>query len=275
MVRPPAETGLAGIRSAVARQLGTERPPTPDVDPATLVRFAADLPQRLSAQERDELAARAEALHPWLQGPFLLAGDLVIGGTWRTDRRWSVLEPEVPTDLSRSRVLDVGSNAGYDAFMFNLRGAREVLACEPYEFHHQALFLESIYRTGVDFRQIGWEALDPAEHGRFELVHCNGVLYHERDPLGLLRRLRTMVTDDGVLLVGSMVLTDLELADHLRFVPDSYFGDPTWWWVPGRTAIHRLLRQAGLRTDGEFGLQPGPPGEFSVSTVYIRARPQR
>jgi hypothetical protein len=106
-------------------------------------------------------------------------------------------------------------------------------------------------------------------------VHCNGVLYHERDPLQLLRRLRGMlVDDDGVLLLGSMVLADLELADHMRFVPGSYLGDPTWWWVPGRLAIRQLLEQAGLRPEGEFGLAPGPPGEFPTSTVYLRARPQ-
>jgi hypothetical protein len=72
-----------------------------------------------------------------------------------------------------------------------------------------------------------------------------------------------------------MVLADLELADHMRFVPGSYFGDPTWWWVPGRLAIRQLLEQAGLRPEGEFGLAPGPPGEFPTSTVYLRARPQR
>jgi tRNA (mo5U34)-methyltransferase len=271
-MRPPATDGLVGIRSAVSRQLGTERPPAPDVDPAGLVRFSPELPERLSSQQRAELVARADALHPWLQGPFLLGGDLIIGGAWRTDGRWATLGREVSDDLSGRRVLDVGSNAGYDAFMFNLRGASEVLACEPYEFHEQALFLESIYRTGIDFRQIGWEALDPGDHGQFELVHCNGVLYHERDPLRLLQRLRAMLTDDGVLLLGSMVLTDLELADHMRFVPGSYFGDPTWWWVPGRIAIRHLLREAGLRFDSEFGLAPGPAGEFATSTVYIRAR---
>jgi tRNA (mo5U34)-methyltransferase len=273
-VSPSAEAGLEGIRSAVSRQLGTDRPATPEVDPAGLVRFSPDLPERLSPERRAELAARAEELHPWLQGPFLLGGDLVVGGAWRTDGRWAVLAPEVSDDLSASRVLDVGSNAGYDAFMFNLRGAREVVACEPFEFHSQALFLESIYRTGVDFRQIGWEALDPGDHGRFELVHCNGVLYHERDPLLLLERLRAMLADDGLLLLGSMVLADLELADHMRFVPGSYYGDPTWWWVPGRMAIRRLLAQAGLRAEAEFGLAPGPPGEFATSTVYVRARPE-
>jgi len=50
-------------------------------------------------------------------------------------------------------------------------------------FIHQAEFLESIYRTGVDFRQIGWQQLDPSEHGLFDLEHCHGVLHHEPNPI--------------------------------------------------------------------------------------------
>ena len=59
----------------------------------------------------------------------------------------------------------MGSNAGYDPFMFKLRGADHVLACEPFEFIEQALFLESVYRSGVDFQRIGWQQLDPETTG--------------------------------------------------------------------------------------------------------------
>ena len=105
-------------------------------------------------------------------------------------------------------MLDVGSNAGYDPFMFHVLGASDVLACEPFAFIAQAHLLESVYDTGVRFEQIGWQQLDPEVHGKFELVHCNGVLYHEPDPIGMLQRLRMMLTDDGELLLGSMMLAD-------------------------------------------------------------------
>ena len=156
-----------------------------------------------------------------------------------------VVARELPRDLSGSRVLDVGTGAGSDGLAFELRGASEVLACEPHELHRQA--------------------------GRFDVVHCDGVLHRERDPLQLLRHLRAVLADDGLLLLGTVVLADLELADEMRFVPGSYLGDPAWWWVPGRVAIRYLLRAAGLRAQGEFGLAPGPPGEFPTFTVYIRA----
>ena len=264
------DDAMAGIRRAVEGQLGTERPEWADVSPASLPRFSDDLPEHLSEDERSRLLARAEELQPWLQGPFLLGADLVIGGAWRNDLRWVVLGDALPDDLSGSRVLDVGSNAGYDPFMFSRRGADHVLACEPFEFIEQALFLESIYKTGVDFQRIGWQDLDPARHGVYDLVHCHGVLYHEPNPMGLLARLWQMAAPGGTLLLGSMQLADPTLSEYARFVPLSYYGDPTWWWVPGRLTLRWLTETAGFDVDDVFGESPGPPGEFETVNGYVR-----
>ncbi|HEX3279170.1 MAG TPA: DUF1698 domain-containing protein [Thermoleophilaceae bacterium] len=264
------DDAMAGIRRAVEGQLGTQRPDWADVDPATLTRFSDDLPDELPAGERERLTARAEELQPWLQGPFLLGGDLVIGGAWRNDQRWVVLDAELPGDLTGSRVLDVGSNAGYDPFMFKRRGADYVLACEPFEFIEQALFLESVYRTGADFQRIGWQDLDPAEHGTFDLVHCHGVLYHEPNPMALLARLWQLTSPGGTLLLGSMQLADPTMSEYARYVPLSYYGDPTWWWVPGRLALRWMVETAGFDVAGAFGESPGPPGEFETINGYVR-----
>lgn len=262
---------MARIEAAVARQHGTGRPEIADFDPETLVRFSPDLPERLTPQERQLLAARAEELEPWLQGPFLLGGDLVVGGVWRIDSRWVNLGAEIPSSLQGQRVLDVGSNAGYDPFMFKLRGAEEVVGCEPFEFIEQAHFLESVYKSGVDFQPIGWQALDPDLLGRFDLVHCHGVLYHELDPVGMLARLYEMVADGGTLLLGSMMLADPTLAELARFVPHAYYGDETWWWVPGPLALRAMIESVGFRVECEFGTSPGPPGEFETLNGYVRA----
>ncbi len=169
------------------------------------------------------------------------------------------------------RVLDVGSNAGYDPFMFHLLGATEVVACEPFEFIAQAHFLESVYRSGVRFEQIGWQQLDPDVHGTFDVVHCNGVLYHEPNPLRLLQQLRTMVAEGGELLLGSMMLADAELSEYARFVRGAYAEDPTWWWVPGRFALRWMMDACGFDTELLPVRFAGPMGDLASSTATFAA----
>jgi len=264
------EQAMAAAREAVKEQLGSSRPAHRTVDVDALPRFSTELPSTLEPAASDELMTRVQALQPWLQGPFFLGGDVVIGGTWRNDLRWHALEEHV-ADLSGQRVLDVGSNAGYDPFMFHIKGAAEVLGCEPYEFINQAHFLEAVYRTGVRFEPLGWQDLDPEEHGTFDLVHCHGVLYHEAHPVAMLERLRAMVAPGGRLLLGSMMLADPELSEYARFVPNSYSGDPTWWWVPGRLATRWMIEAVGFEITSEFGLHEGLPGEFATINGYYEA----
>jgi SAM-dependent methyltransferase len=262
---------LQRVRELTEAQLPLLSLPERTLDPATLPRFSPNLRATLPEDEAERLRAEIQRLSPWLQGPFYLGGELVIEGIWRNDGRWAALGEHVG-DLSGKRVLDVGSNAGYDPFMFHMRGAHEVVACEPFEFMAQARFLESIYRTGIHFQQIGWQRLDPEVHGRFDLIHCNGVLYHEPNPMGMLQRLRAMLSDSGELLLGSMMLEDPVLSEYARFVRHDYAGDPTWWWVPGRLALRWMMDAAGLEAEVlpfRFG---GPAGAFAVVNGYLRGR---
>jgi SAM-dependent methyltransferase/predicted O-methyltransferase YrrM len=262
---------LQRVRELTEAQLPLLSLPDRTLDPATLPRFSPNLRAALAQDEIQRLQAEIQRLSPWLQGPFYLGGELVIEGIWRNDGRWAALGEHV-RDLSGKRVLDVGSNAGYDPFMFHMLGAHEVVACEPFEFMAQAHFLESIYRTGIHFEQIGWQQLDPEVHGRFDLIHCNGVLYHEPNPMGMLRQLRAMLRDDGELLLGSMMLEDPVLSEYARFVRHDYASDPTWWWVPGRLALRWMMDAAGLEAEVlpfRFG---GPAGAFTVVNGYLRGR---
>jgi SAM-dependent methyltransferase/predicted O-methyltransferase YrrM len=262
---------LARVRELTEAQLPSLNLPDRSLDPATLQRFSPDLREELSAAEAEELRSRAAQLSPWLQGPFYLGGDVVIDGLWRNDERWAAIRDHVG-DVSGKRVLDVGSNAGYDPFMFNALGAREVVACEPFEFIAQARFLESVYCTGVAFEPIGWQQLDAEIHGTFDLIHCNGVLYHEPNPLGMLQRLRLLLADGGELLLGSMMLPDAELSEYARFVRADYAGDPTWWWVPGRLALRWMMDACGLEAEFVPVRFAGPAGDFEVINGYLRGR---
>lgn len=258
------EGALKDIRRAAEAQLGVD----PLRTPSTPVRFSADLPDELDDGRWAELQARAERLAPWAQGPFPLGGDLVIGSAGPDERRWIALGPAVG-DLSGRRVLDVGSKAGYDPFMFNLRGAAEVIACEPLVQHDQALLLESIYRTGVDLRNVGWQELSVDDIGRFDLVHCDGTVNHEPNPMAMLTRLRELTADGGKLMLGATVLADPELSEHARFVPGSYEGDDTWWWVPGLLALRWMVAAAGFDVVDALDVSDVPAGALMTVSRYL------
>jgi tRNA (mo5U34)-methyltransferase len=260
------------IRRASARVLGQTRMIAQQQLLAEAPDFSPDLPEELPPQRVAELEAKVAELEPWLQGPFKLAGNFVIPGVWRNDLRWEWLGQNLPPGIRGQRALDIGSNAGYDPFMFKLSGAVEVLACEPSEFIDQAMFLETVYRSGVDFQRIGWDQLDPDVHGRFRFVHCRGVLHREANPMLLLQKLRTMIAEDGELLFGSMLHASSEQSEYLRFVPDAYAGDPTWWFLPGRLAMRWMLEAAGFETE-ELIVSQGVRGEFPTIDAYFRARP--
>lgn len=78
-----------------------------------------------------------------------------------------------------------------------------------------------------------------------------------------------MIAPGGRLLLGSMMLADPELAEYARFVPTSYDGDPTWWWVPGRLVMRWMLEAVGFEVCEEFGHTAGPPGEFATVSAYF------
>lgn len=261
---------MSGIADAVERQMGTAAP-RGDFDDSALVTFSPHVQDTLSAEETARLAKRADDLAPWLQGPFLVGGDLVVGGAWRTDTRWQTLGAEVPESLAGMRVLDIGSNAGYDPFRFNLLGPDYVLACEPFAFIEQARFLNEIYKTDIEIRQTGWQGLSADVEGQFDLTHCHGVLYHEVDPLGLLEKLFEMTTPGGLCLFGSMMHADPTLADLARLVPLAYYEDETWWWCPGPVAMRQMLESVGFEVEKTFGVSNGPPGEFATINGYFRA----
>ncbi|MEO1086309.1 MAG: class I SAM-dependent methyltransferase [Acidobacteriota bacterium] len=119
----------------------------------------------------------------------------------------------LPEDLSGQRVLDIGCAEGFFSFEAERRGAAEVVAIEPYPDSGRRFQLVKIaegskailYRTNV-------YDLDPRAFGTFDLVLFFGVLYHLRNPMLALERIREVCT--GTILVQSACEERPELGDE-------------------------------------------------------------
>lgn len=158
----------------------------------------------------------------------------------------------LPERLDGLRVLDVGAWDGFYSFEMERRGAT-VLATDSYCWTGDGWgskdgFLlarralgSQVQDVDVDPSQLSPDAVD----GRYDVVLFLGVLYHLRDPMSVLERLRAVTS--GLLVVETevgMLLTRRPAAD---FFPGRELNDdPTNWWAPNVAATIGMLRAVGF-----------------------------
>lgn len=183
-------------------------------------------------------------------------------------------ELDVPSDaeIAGRRVLVVGFGARRHALAYAERGAEHVLACETPEATEQSESFDVGRPATIELHPRGWDTLDPATDGTFDVVHCEGLLHRTLAPMTLLCMLRAMTSAGGLLLIESMQLADAERSELIRFVPDRHAGDATWWFVPGRLAFRWMVQTAGFEIEIELPERDGPRDEFRVVSGYLRAR---
>ncbi|MGZ4666103.1 MAG: class I SAM-dependent methyltransferase [Frankiaceae bacterium] len=159
----------------------------------------------------------------------------------------------LPERLDGRTVLDVGAWDGFYSFEMERRGA-DVLATDHFSWTGEGwgtkdgfLLARDALRSRVRDLDIDpTELTAEAVGGTYDIVLFLGVLYHLRDAMSVLDRLRN-VTGDLLVLeteVG-MLLTKRPAAD---FHPETGLNnDPTNWWAPNVPATVGMLRAAGFR----------------------------
>ncbi len=124
--------------------------------------------------------------------------------------------------LSGRRVLDVGAGVGHFAALYHQLGAR-VVAVEGRSENVRELRRRL---PDVEAHVGDIQTMDAAALGRFDVVHCFGLLYHLDSPVAALRRIESVC--DGVLLLETMVCDAvapiLVLADETMAVNQALAG---------------------------------------------------
>jgi tRNA (mo5U34)-methyltransferase len=196
------------------------------------------------ARTPDFLRKTLMELHPWRKGPIRLGG-IRIETEWRSDRKWERVEPHI--DLVGKRVLDIGCGNGYFGLRMLGAGARLVVGIDPtLLFVMQWLACRHFSGDLPNYvLPLGIEDL-PAKPVAFDTVFSMGVLYHRKDPLQHLRRIRSMLGPEGTMVLETLVLPQGREQEIL--VPEGrYARMRNVWAVPGSGRLESWVREAGFQ----------------------------
>jgi tRNA (mo5U34)-methyltransferase len=247
------------------------------------------VPEAPTSSELDELRREVAALR-WYHS-IDLGNGVVTPGTPPND---VVLARGLPSLAGRS-VLDIGAWDGFFSFAAERAGATRVVALDHYawlvDFDARNEYWARCEADGVlpdpdrdlaDFARpdtlpgrrgfdlarrvlrsavipvVGdFMALDPVELGTFDVVLFLGVLYHLRDPLAALRRVRALTAGVAVVETEAVAILGMPRAELLSFTPGAELrGDHTNWFAPSAAALAGMCRAAGF---GRVDVRIGPP----------------
>jgi tRNA (mo5U34)-methyltransferase len=195
-----------------------------------------------NTEDKEALREALMALHPWRKGPLRLGG-LLIDAEWRSDWKWDRVEPHV--DLRDKRVLDIGCGNGYFGLRMLGAGARLVVGIDPTLLfvmqwlacrHFAGDLAHYVLPLGIEDLPLSPVVLDA--------VFSMGVLYHRRNPLRHLRRIRSMLSSAGVMVLETLVLADG--ADDVLLPASRYARMRNVWAVPGTGRLLAWVRAAGF-----------------------------
>jgi len=83
--------------------------------------------------------------------------------------------------------------------------------------------------------------------GSFDVTLLLGYLYHVKEPLTILERLRRITREVAVIETHAVAVAGYPDANLLLFYPADELGnDFTNWYVPTEAALHGLCRAAGF-----------------------------
>jgi tRNA (mo5U34)-methyltransferase len=210
---------------------------------------------------------------------------------------------DVIPDVTGRSVLDIGAWDGKFSFAAERAGATRVVALDHYawgvDFVARGAYWEECMRAGTlpdqsrdetDFwhpelpgrrgfefaaAALGskvepvvadFQTIDLDELGQFDVVLYLGVLYHMKEPLTCLERLRVVTKEVAVIETEAVHIEGLDNEVLLQFHAGSSlrtdFGN---WYVPTIQALHNLCRAAGFtRIETVVGPPSPPPPDASL-----------
>jgi len=261
-------------------------------------------PPQAVAQGSEVLQAQADA-HGWMHTIDLGSGVVTKG----QGVHWH--GPETFPDFEGRTVLDIGAWDGFYSFLAERHGASRVVALDHYawgvnanarnDYWAECLAMGTLpdhSRDLTDFwepelpgrrafrfaRQVlgskveelvgDFTTMDIVSLGVFDVVLFLGVLYHLKDPLGCMERVRAVTSEVAVIETEAVQLEGHDDASLLQFhAGNELRGDFGNWYVPTIRGLHDLCRAAGFSSVKTIvGPPSAPPLEAESRSKKMRRR---
>ncbi len=222
--------------------------------------FSDQIPTvKYTASDRKVIDMNLKKVRRIMQGPFWLGEDYVVGGFWNERDTVRATLGRIFDTLAGKKCLEIGCMSGYQSFFLNLKKPEYYMAIEPSGFFYQTQFLNSIYRTDIDFRQWFWQDIPSSYNEFFDVVLNCGCLYHESDFVSMIRRTSELLRVGGEAIVATVVLKEESSSGYIKYMPEVYAGDMTYWFAIGEKSLMDLFESFGCQ--GKLLFNAGAPGD--------------
>jgi tRNA (mo5U34)-methyltransferase len=154
----------------------------------------------------------------------------------------------LPPAFDGAKVLDLGCRDGFFSFELEKRGAEvtpvDYATPESTGFPIAAQILGSSLQYVVE----NVYCLDPIRLGTYEHVLCLGLLYHLRNPMIALDRIRSIVREGGLLWVETHLAAEPTILESSlplwQFFPRNELNDDdSNMWGPNMTGLTKVLEE--------------------------------
>jgi len=194
--------------------------------------------------EEKEIEQALRVMLPWRKGPFEVF-NVHIDTEWRSDFKWQRVVPHI-SSLKRRKVLDIGCGSGYHLWRMLEEGAALALGIDtsPLFAFHFATIKRYAPHAQAFYLPTGIDEMPDDMHG-FDTVFSMGILYHRKNPLAHLMRIKSLLNAGGEIVLETLVV-DGDV--HTCLMPTGRYAKMrNVWFIPSVAMLTLWLQRVGFK----------------------------